>query len=519
MPNKSSRQDGYNLGFTANSGNSGFKVAQLDSADVQFVTLNTASKGSGSNGPFLKAYVDGTTASPALQTLTTAPPTGLACVAYGWVNGAPMWVALTNSTTITAGALQYSLDGKNWVGATLPSAPGGAWTSIAFGNGRFVATAATTTTTSGIAYSYDGINWAYATTVAPGGNWANVRFGGVLGKGIFCAVATANTTSTTVATSPDGITWTFQTSVVGAGNYTDCAWGNPLNDGSGMWLFTLLGTTTNTTVYKSVPTGGTLGAFSAITLPTAPLTTGPVSVVFGNNVGVSAPDNYITATGAISGTTLTLATPNSQIMPGSFVYGAGVSANTLVTNTKGTGLGTIYSVTPSQTVSSTALSFDYPQNQTPYTGMFLVVCGSTAVTNGVMFGFNGTTAFNIMPPITAPASAWIRVGYGQGVFFALSGSTTNASSLASSIDGVTWNMLTPPTAPGGAWKNLCAGDNRSGLLVLVANAATVNTSLAMDFIGPALMIEYAGGHATEGYPDLFITANAQGFSPDMTKGY
>ena len=516
MANKSSRLDGYNRGFTAQSGNSA-EFMELDTGDVAYATFNGLGGGVGTNEPYVKLYPSPTTFSPVFSVLPSAPPTGLAACAYGLVNGQPMWVALTNSVTITSGALMTSPDGKTWTARTLPSAPGAAWVSVTFGNGVFVAVAATTSTTAGIATSYDGINWTFRTTAAPAGNWNFVAFGGPLGAGIFVATS-ASTAASSIFTSPDGVTWTAQTTPTPAGNWSGAAWGNPLGTSTGMWVFTALGTTTNTTVYTSIPTAGTLAAFVAVTLPTAPLTTGPVAVAFHPNAnlsqtqGVSAVQTGAIATGAAGGV-LTLVTPNNNITPGMIVSGAGVTAGTTVVS----GSGTSYVVTPSQTAASTSLTFTSPEGRSYYTGLFVIVCSSVAITAGVMFTFNGTAAASILPPTRAPGSAWLALAYGQGVMYALNGSTAVNNAIASSMDGVNWTMLTLPSAPGGAWKNLAVGDQRSGLLVLVANVAQAATSTATSIVGPALLLEHSNAATAEGFPDLFIVQNQAGFIPDVTR--
>lgn len=533
MSNKSSRLAGYNQSpLQLSSGNSA-QVIQMDTGDVDIVTFNGLGQGAGSNDPFLKIYPQPTKVAPAFATLPIAPPTGIGCVCEGWVNGAPMWVALTNSTTITSGALMTSRDGINWYARAMTITPGAGWKSIAFGNGVFVAVAGGTATATSVAYSNDGITWAFATMPSiSGGAYNHVAFGGTLGNGIFVAVATANTTGTTIYTSRDGITWVAQTSTAGAGNYTSAAWGNPKSDGTGMWVFTLLGTTTNTTVYTSVPTGITLAAFVAVTLPTAPLTTGPVTVAYHPNAGLLAPasnnlpvgdpnqpqgDFVLGAAGSSAGTALTMSVSQTLILPGMLVTGPTVLPGTYIVS----GSGTAYVLNKSQSIPSGTLNFyRVVQPFTPYTGMFVILCSTVSLAAGAMFRFDGTTAYTVpMPANVTPGATWIKMAYSQGFLFALNTSVATNNALMYSNDGINWTWVNLPSAPGGAWNNLAGGDFLSGLLVLVANVSAVGTALAQCIIGQTLLVEVSNSPSAEGFPDLFIAGNQAGFLPDVTRIY
>ena len=416
MANKASRLSGYNLGFTNQSGNSA-EVKEMDAGDVLFTNLNPLGGGSGGNDPYIKQYSNVPNAgvlTPAFQTLPSAPPTGLACSAYGWVNGAPIWVALTNSTTITAGALMTSPDGKNWTARTLNTTPGGAWKAIAFGNGRFVAVAASAVTTTGIATSVDGVNWVFTTTPAPGAAWANVVFGGAPGQGHFVAIANFNGTANTVHTSVDGKTWTAQTTPTSSGNWTSCAWGNPLGTATGLWVFTAANVTTATAAYTSVPVAMTassgvtegvvaLGTFAAITLPLAPVTGGLGSVAFHPNTYTSHRPHVAVVGSIANGTTLTLASPSNKLLPG-MVLSAGTGATPGTTIISGS--GSVYTVaTPYLPVTGSSIS-----------GTTLTLGTSTTLGNGA--GIFGTGASTTITAATTVASG------GTGTSFTVNNSQT-----------------------------------------------------------------------------------------------
>ncbi len=76
------------------------------------------------------------------------------------------------------------------------------WSSVAYGNGTFVAVASWSTGAR-VMTSPDGITWT-ARTAAEANSWESVAYG----NGLFVAVANSGTHR--VQTSPDGITWTYQ---------------------------------------------------------------------------------------------------------------------------------------------------------------------------------------------------------------------------------------------------------------------------------------------------------------------
>src|ERR1035441_7213856 len=90
-----------------------------------------------------------------------------------------------------AGASQ----GLVWTQRTLPSSQG--WSSVAYGNGVFVAVANDPSAVA--ATSPDGITWTVR-TLPSSQWWASVTYG----KGVFVAVAQS---SAVAATSPNGIKW------------------------------------------------------------------------------------------------------------------------------------------------------------------------------------------------------------------------------------------------------------------------------------------------------------------------
>ena len=133
-------------------------------------------------------------------------------VAYG--NG--LWVAVAN--TGTGNRVITSPNGINWTART--SAADNSWNCVAFGNGLFVAVASSGTD-SRVMTSPDGITWT-ARTSPVNNSWTSVTYG----NGLWVAVAGAGSGGR-VMTSPDGITWTSRTSAAGNA-WNSVAFGNGL---------------------------------------------------------------------------------------------------------------------------------------------------------------------------------------------------------------------------------------------------------------------------------------------------
>jgi hypothetical protein len=102
----------------------------------------------------------------------------------------------------------YSSDGITWAAKTMPSSM--AWSSVAYGAGKFVAVGypSSGSSTTAAASSTDGITWT-ARTMPSSTTWSNVAYNGA----VFIALPDGNTAS--AASSTDGITWTARTSTGG----------------------------------------------------------------------------------------------------------------------------------------------------------------------------------------------------------------------------------------------------------------------------------------------------------------
>lgn len=134
-----------------------------------------------------------------------------------WIVGAggTEFVAIRSSSTGAAS----SINGTSWTARTLPAAS--AWTSVAYGDGTWVAVASDTN--SG-AYSTDGgASWTTMTLPTVGDStlsqWQSVTYG----KRLFVAVSSSNQAT---AYSSDGITWTGGTLPGGIVDWNSVAYGN-----------------------------------------------------------------------------------------------------------------------------------------------------------------------------------------------------------------------------------------------------------------------------------------------------
>ena len=112
-------------------------------------------------------------------------------VQYGAADS--IWVAIASGTSQAAS----SPDGTTWTSRTMSASAN--WTSVAYGNSRFVAVASGGTATS---YSDDGQSWVAGGALPSSTTWSSVTFG----NGVFVAVATGGTST---AYSTNGTAWTL----------------------------------------------------------------------------------------------------------------------------------------------------------------------------------------------------------------------------------------------------------------------------------------------------------------------
>lgn len=134
-------------------------------------------------------------------------------VAYG--NG--VFVAVTS--TGAGNMVMRSTDGITWANQTTPVS--NAWTSVCFGDGIFVAVS-NTGTGDRVMTSTDGITWTSRVSASDKG-WSSVAYG----NGLFVAVAFSSADINRVMTSPDGVTWTLRAAAASLG-WSAVTYGNGL---------------------------------------------------------------------------------------------------------------------------------------------------------------------------------------------------------------------------------------------------------------------------------------------------
>jgi hypothetical protein len=142
-------------------------------------------------------------------------PDGIAWTARTAIFGTWSSIAYGNGTFVavtSAGTphLMTSTDGIAWTARTVPN---NNWYSVVHGDGKFVAVAST----GQVMTSVDGINWTAQTSLGTNG-WNSVTYG----NGMFVAVSILGTHQ--VATSPDGVSWTARTTPMN--DWNSIAYGN-----------------------------------------------------------------------------------------------------------------------------------------------------------------------------------------------------------------------------------------------------------------------------------------------------
>ena len=175
-------------------------IAPLASAygDGLFVALNWCGPGTCSNTTYPEVTsLDGVTWTPQTQTGIVASQSW-----YGltFANGMFVAVGPTPNTTNNDQVI-ISSDGIHW---TYEASPLGVWTSVTYGDGKFVAVGNASGNEPVVMTSPDGVTWTAQNTPDNSTQLNDVLYA----NGIFVAVAYApGTSGYQVMTSPDGVTW------------------------------------------------------------------------------------------------------------------------------------------------------------------------------------------------------------------------------------------------------------------------------------------------------------------------
>ena len=355
-------------------------------------------------------------------------------------------------STDVSNAAMVNASGTTWTAAASQT---GAWNSITYGNGVFVALAG-----GSAMYSTNGTSWSLGTGQT--GAWVSVTYGTIGGMPYFVAVGNG-----AVMYSTNGISWTLGSGQTG--NWLSVAYGNGTfvavnNGGTTMY-------STNGTSWTLV-TGTPNGIF--------------YSVAYGNSKFVAVGNGGI----------VMYSTDN------------GASWTSEATQT-GTWASITYGNSKFVAVSSSSGSVMYSTNGTSWTLLSGAVStlswDSIAYGNGLYVIFasnNGSVPYTSPDGITWTAQTlgsgyqWKSVAYGNGIFVAVA-TNSIATSPASNIWKYTYtvNAANSPTYIDGT-----ATVSLSSVNDLVGNTASAptNATFTIDTTGPTVALTYSKNPAGVG---------------------
>jgi len=311
-------------------------------------------------------------------------------------------------------------DGITWTARTAAEASG--WTSVAYGNGLWVAVA--DSGTNRVMTSPDGITWTARAVPEATNGWYSVAYG----KGLWVAVAYDGTNQ--VMTSPNGITWTARAAAE-VGNWYSVAYGN------GLWVAVAAYSGTNRVMTSTDPACTPVApATSCWTAQAAAEANDWQSVAYGNDLWVavaeSGTNRVMTSPDGITWTARAVPVPEATNPWYSVAYGDGLWVAV-------TGSGTNRVLTSPDGITWTARAAAEPN------GWFSVAFGNglwvagAYDTNRVMTSPDGIN-WTARPAVEA--IAWDSVAYGNGLWVAVTFGGTNRVMTS----GATFTQ-TPPSTP------------------------------------------------------------------------
>ena len=315
-------------------------------------------------------------------------------VVYG--SGPGTWVAVAGQSVSTQTAAYSTNDGGTWTLTTMPVSA--VWTSVSYGNGRFVAIASGGTVS---AYSFDGITWIASNGLPSTQNWSTVSYA----QGLFFAVALSSTIG---ATSQDGLNWLTRL-LPQVSNWVGIAFGNPTIGGlvTPIWVAITGGAGQSTSLTSIITAGATArgrtvvasGKISSIRMwePGSSYSSTPTATITDPNIalssGTAATTLCRTATGVLGNPSFTN-------------RGNGYQTSTTKCTLTGDGFSDSYQISSYLTLNNlTAL---------PAIGSNLVITGVSTVYKIVLNYtslVNGVATLQITPDIDRSISPV----HGQGV--------------------------------------------------------------------------------------------------------
>jgi len=334
------------------------------------------------------------------------------------------------------------------------------WSSVAYGNGRYVAVQNNGTGVYDVMYSQDGETWTAISTGYPS-VWTSVTFG----NGQFVAVASSdssfiigisngNTMATSggndigadqnaqVMTSYDGITWTLQPAAASY-SWSSVTYGNGLyvavangDGGSTQAMTSSDGSTWN---IRSTPSSQSNHAWR--------------SVVYGNGVfsavASSGSGTLNKAMYSLDGTTwVEGSTPSDPAGCVSVTYGNGLFV--AVANTSGSGTKGAMTSPDGITWTSRNTSNAGWTSVTYGSASYTAVGNTGVAANSVMTSTDGVTWTNQDAPNT---NAWTSITFGNGTFVAVSSNGSPSQAMSSVATNAVWatSIYSDPNDAGSQW--------------------------------------------------------------------
>ena len=462
----------WTYSYTVNTANG---TTYVDGGAIVSLSIVNNATGHSSLPPTNTNFIIDTTAPTLTYTYSTNPiKAGLTetiTASYSEaIIGTPTISIDQPGTTDISNATLTNTGASIWTGWTATS---GIWSSIAYGNGLFVAVTGTATTYR-VMTSPDGITWT-GRSAAQANSWTSVAYG----NGLFVAVSSDGTNQ--VMTSPDGINWTAR--VAAAAN---------------QWQ----GISYLNGQFVAVSNTGTNRIMTSSNGITWVLQTSPdqgywVSVAYGNSTYVAV---------ATFGTNRVYTSTNGT----AWVGRTAIQANTWRSVTYGNGLfvavssdGTNRVMTSPDGTTWTARSAAQANSWQAVTyanGLFVAV--SNDGTNRVMTSADGIT-WTVQT--AASASTWASITYGNGLFVAGGGSSTLMTSPAFSYS---YNY-TVNQANGGTYVDGAATVSLPSTTDLAGNTLTTPTTntFIIDTTGPATALSYTKNPAGLGVNIITATYN------------
>ncbi|PVX80065.1 hypothetical protein [Paraburkholderia unamae] len=366
----------------------------------------------------------------------TAPFAGVYASSIAFGNG--IFVAVGANGSAQANC-QVSSDGYTWNQYAMPSSQ--QWTNVVFGNGYFVAFCATSAV---CAYSPDGVNWTSLATPA-------VLSSVVYGNGmVIGTIATASSTAYYLPIGP-GASFTWATATLpNSAIWTGCAYGNG--------VFTMIGKGSSSGMYAAYSATGT--AWSAGNIPTTYLTFAAVTYGNGIFVAVSTSGAVLRSPDGVSWTAYTaISSPGGT--PSSLAYANGLFA--LVQN--GTANAVMFTSPDGITWTSRALAASGLWTSIAFgLGLFILTqwnSSTPAATIAAVWAEYTSTVTQVVPftSVTAASMAtsatWQSVAYGNSVWCAVAGGSVASTVSNYSANGTSWTASTLPSSQ--KWQSIAFG--------------------------------------------------------------